>query len=139
MLNTLTDAQGNLQVISRRDAADNGYTFFYTGKACKHGHASKRYVSTGGCYACLTQTFKARINPWTSKLTPFASSKLWTGTDLTRDERVTLRVYLQHCIFEFLRKNRADRGFVYLTELEAGMQEIEERGKFALQDPRNTD
>jgi hypothetical protein len=139
MRGTFTDDQGNLQVISRRDAADNGYTFFYSGKPCKHGHVAPRYVTTGGCKACLVGMYRPKVNPWTTKLTPFASSKLWTGTDLTRDERVTLRVYLQHCIFEFLRKNRADRGLAYMAELEAGMQEVEERGKFALQDPRSQD
>jgi hypothetical protein len=139
MRGTYTDELGNLLVISRRDAADHGYTFFYSGKPCKHGHVAPRYVTTGGCKACLVGMYKPKMNPWTNKLTPFASSKLWTATDLTRDERVALRVYLQHCIFEFIRKNRADRGFAYLTEMEAAMLEIEERGKFALGDPRNQD
>ena len=139
MRGSYTDEHGNLLVISRRDAADSGYTFFYTGKPCKHGHMAPRYVTNAGCKMCLIGSYKPRVNPWTTKLAPFTSSKLWTGADLTRDERVTLRVYLQHCIFEFLRKNRADRSLQYMAELEAGMQEVEERGKYALGDPRNQD
>lgn len=139
MRGSFTDEQGNLQVISRRDAADHGYTFFFTGKPCKHGHVAPRYVTTGGCKSCLVGMYKPKVNPWTDKLTPFASSKLWTLADFTREERVTLRVYLQHCIFEYIRKNRATRGLAYMAEVQAAMQDIEERGKFAVSDPRNLD
>jgi len=138
LLGPLTNSDGSYAIISRQDAANAGRSYFYTGKACKHGHLALRYVSNAGCLGCLTK-FRAKMNPWTTKLTPLATSKLWTGADLTRDERVTLRVYLQHCIFEFLRKNRADRGLQYMSELEAAMTEIEERGKYALGDPRNQD
>lgn len=139
MRGTFTDDQGNLQVISRRDAADHGYTFFYSGKPCKHGHVAPRYVTTGGCKACLVGMYKPKMNPWTNKLTPFTSSKLWTLADFSRDERVALRVYLQHCIFTYIRSQRVTRDLAYKAELEAAMQEIEERGKFALGDPRNQD
>jgi hypothetical protein len=137
----LKDAQGELVVISRQDASDQGRSFFYTGKPCrKRGHHSVRYVSNGCCKACLNQTFKPRVNPWTKKLSAFSSTLLWTGADLTKAERIVLRVYLQHCIFEYLRKLYASRPLTWRAELEEAMLEIENRGRFAsVEDPRNTD
>lgn len=37
----------------RKQAHDRGESVFFTGKPCKHGHVSHRYVSTGGCIECL--------------------------------------------------------------------------------------
>lgn len=140
MYGPLLDDKGELVVITREEAAAQGRSFFYTGKPCKkRGHFSVRYVSNGCCKACLNQTFKPKLNPWTKKLVPFASSKLWTLADFSREERVALRVYLQHCIFTFIRSQRVARDLAYKAELEAAMQEIEERGKFAVGDPRNQD
>lgn len=138
LLGPLMNDNGSYAIISRRDAADSGRSFFYTGVPCKHGHLALRYVSNAGCLGCLTK-FRAKVNPWTTKLVPLPTSKLWTLADFTRDERVTLRVYLQHCIFTFARSQRANRDLAYRSELETAMQEIEERGKFALGDPRNQD
>lgn len=140
MFGPLTDPKtGELVVISRRDAADSGRTFFYTGKPCRHGHVAPRYVTNGACKECTNGMFRPRMNPWTKKLVPFASSKLWTLADFSREERVALRVYLQHCIFTFIRSQRVARDLSYKAELEAAMQEIEERGKYAVGDPRNQD
>lgn len=42
-----------MQIISRKEAKEQGLDFYYTGKPCKHGHVSKRYVSTGVCLECI--------------------------------------------------------------------------------------
>ena len=140
MLGPLKNAQGELVVISRREAADGGRLFFYTGKPCKHGHLAPRYVTNAGCQACLNTRFVPRRNPWTNKLIPFSNSHLWTAAHFSKAQRVALRVYLQHCIFAFVRKNIDDLTFNGKVELEAAMQEIEERGRWmTAEDPRNTD
>lgn len=36
---------------TRKEALDNGESFFFTGKPCVHGHVSLRYAS-GACTAC---------------------------------------------------------------------------------------
>jgi len=38
---------------TRLQAAQEGETFFYTGKPCRHGHVSKRYTSSGACFECM--------------------------------------------------------------------------------------
>jgi len=132
----MTSERNNL----RQVAADKGEMFFDTGKPCKRGHMSKRYVSTGGCVACLNYTIKVRRNPWTNKLVPFTNNHLWTATHFSKAQRIALRIYLQHCIFEFIRANMGDLDFNARVELQAAMQEIEELGKWAsVEDPRNTD
>lgn len=138
LLGPLVNEDGSYTVISRQDAANSGRSFFFTGVPCKHGHLALRYVSNAGCLGCLTK-YRAKMNPWTTKLVPLATSKLWTLGDFSREERIALRVYLQHCIFTFIRSQRVARDLAYKAELEAAMQEIEERGKFAVGDPRNQD
>ena len=42
-----------MDVIDRKSAKEFGLTKFFSGKACKQGHFSERYVSTGGCLSCI--------------------------------------------------------------------------------------
>lgn len=42
----------HLHIISRADAKRTGLKYYFTGKPCKHGHVSLRYVSMGACFAC---------------------------------------------------------------------------------------
>ena len=39
-------------VLSRAGARFLGLTRYFDGKACRRGHISQRYVSTGGCIMC---------------------------------------------------------------------------------------
>lgn len=47
------NAPTQLVPISRAEASAAGLSFFFTGKRCKHGHLSQRYVSTGSCVMCI--------------------------------------------------------------------------------------
>ena len=38
--------------ISKKEAAGMNLTIYRTGRACKYGHASWRFVSNGACLAC---------------------------------------------------------------------------------------
>lgn len=49
-----------MEIITRNDAHLKGAKTFYTGKPCKNGHLSPRYVSTSGCLACL-RSFSAQF------------------------------------------------------------------------------
>lgn len=39
-------------LITKKEAIEKGYTFYYTGKPCKHGHISERLVKGGACRTC---------------------------------------------------------------------------------------
>lgn len=45
------------EIISRKDAIARGLKRYFTGKPCKHGHLSERYVP-GDCIACNRQRTK---------------------------------------------------------------------------------
>lgn len=45
----------------RTAALVEGAQYYFTGKPCKHGHVSKRYVHGGQCFQCD----KERKKPWT--------------------------------------------------------------------------
>lgn len=40
------------QLITRQDAHARGYKRYFTGKPCKYGHVTQRFVTTGGCVQC---------------------------------------------------------------------------------------
>ena len=62
-------------VITKKQAREQGLKHYFTGKPCKHGHVSKRYVSTGHCFCCIDahdkqsrknnpEKSRARSNKW---------------------------------------------------------------------------
>lgn len=53
------------EMITRSKAKEIGQTWYFTGKECPHGHVSHRWVSTGGCSACVNENTarKRKENP----------------------------------------------------------------------------
>lgn len=43
-----------MELISREDAQKGGLNYYFTGNPCKHGHLSKRKISTAQCHVCAT-------------------------------------------------------------------------------------
>lgn len=43
------------KIISRRDAKNLGLKFYYTGKPCKYGHITERFVSSETCQQCSSE------------------------------------------------------------------------------------
>jgi hypothetical protein len=41
-----------LEIVSRKEAVTLGLKKYFTGKSCKHGHVSERYISSWKCTAC---------------------------------------------------------------------------------------
>jgi HNH endonuclease len=67
----MSESDSNLVVISRKEAKAKGLKFYFTGKACKRGHVSKRYVSANRCWHCAEEQRKQwrATNPeWTRQL-----------------------------------------------------------------------
>lgn len=121
------------QIMTRRQAHSRGELRYYTGAPCKHGHVGYRYVSTGACINCLTQTFKRRVSPWTKELEPYVTESLWVKAELARDERLLMRHYLQRCIFAYLRERA-----LMTPGLEVAAAQIEARPP-QLENPNLTD
>jgi len=49
-----------MKIISRQEAKKLELTHYYTGKSCKHGHVSYRYVNDGKCSECV----KNKVAKW---------------------------------------------------------------------------
>ncbi len=49
---------------TRKEAKADGDIFYYTGKPCKHGHGTKRYVNGHGCSVCATEKRINRKRDW---------------------------------------------------------------------------
>lgn len=43
------------EIVTRQQAISKGLIKYYTGRPCKHGHYSFRYVNTASCCACLRE------------------------------------------------------------------------------------
>lgn len=93
----------NFKPCTREEAAAQFRTVYFTGKPCKHGHTAPRYVTTGGCLACLTRHHVMRArNPFSHDLVPYLpSAPLWRSKRLTPDQLLQLDRYMQECATAF--------------------------------------
>jgi len=59
-----------MEIITRDEAASAGFTHYFTGVPCKHGHLDTRYTKTGGCSECMRRRVRAHsaANPEKKKL-----------------------------------------------------------------------
>jgi len=46
---------------SRQEALERGFSKYYTGKPCVHGHLSKRQAVSGNCIECFKTVHKEKI------------------------------------------------------------------------------
>lgn len=51
----------NVALISRDDAQLRNLKRFYTGEPCPRGHDAERYVSNGGCIACVNRATAKKV------------------------------------------------------------------------------
>jgi len=58
-----------MEIITKKQAKENGDTSYFTGEECKNGHVDKRYTSTGVCYSCKAKQARDchKRNPETLK------------------------------------------------------------------------
>ena len=48
-----------MKIITRKEAIKRGLKKYFTGKPCKYGHVSERFVSHFRCVMCKSETAKA--------------------------------------------------------------------------------
>lgn len=91
-------------IISADEAYRQGKVRYFTGKPCKKGHISERYVNGGSCVECHAPRPR-RIHPTHKGLLPYVCPRLW-APDLTPEEYLQLGEYLQSCIYTFWKYKR---------------------------------
>jgi hypothetical protein len=66
-----------MDIIKRKEALTKGLKRYYTGKPCKHGHLSERFVSNKGCLSCLQYHTKKYRNCIDNKAKIKATRQQW--------------------------------------------------------------
>lgn len=57
-----------MKIITRMEAAQLGLNRFYTGKKCRNGHLSERYVLNGTCVECAIKSAGRQRNEFAEVL-----------------------------------------------------------------------
>ena len=57
-----------MQIITRMQAAKDGLNKYNTGKACRNGHRSPRYVLNGTCVQCALESANKHRNEFAETL-----------------------------------------------------------------------
>lgn len=100
-----------IELISREEAARRQRKTYYTGLACRHGHLSPRYVTTGACLSCLTKYKRvAAVDPYSEHVTPLQIEGLWVDKRLTPAEALGVASYLQQCLNAYCDDLTSQRG-----------------------------
>jgi len=55
---TKTEGRKRMEIISRQQALTESLPRYYTGKPCKHGHISERFINNSQCYQCFYNSMK---------------------------------------------------------------------------------
>lgn len=59
---------GIVKIVTRMEAAKAGLNRYFTGKPCRYGHLSERYVLNGTCVECAMNSANRHRNEFTCAL-----------------------------------------------------------------------
>ena len=99
-----TRTTSHLQIIDRRTAHTRGFKRFFTGKPCRRGHVSERYVSNAACVECLTMTSHNFVQTQ-SGVGTFAPDRVPAPSEATLEELRALDRYLRFCAIHFFTQD----------------------------------
>ena len=81
------------KLISLKDAIDKGLTKYFTGKPCKNGHVSERYVKRGRCVECdkkVSSEWK-KNHPESNR----KKAKRWRDNNPEKTKEINYKSYLK--------------------------------------------
>lgn len=70
-----------MQVISKEEAKEKGFSYYFTGKECKHGHREKRLTVNSSCTGCLSGYYKRNRDK------VLAYKKIYENTDSYKNSK----------------------------------------------------
>lgn len=80
-------------ILTRQDALKSGLRRFYTGRPCKRGHDSERFVTTGNCVRCNAE--RSKLFASTAKKSYVARSQGHFVYPCHADDAAALLAYAQ--------------------------------------------
>lgn len=81
-----------MQIILKKEAIALGLKKYFTGKPCKHGHISERYVAGGDCICChkiYAQSVAKKQNKYCREWRVINAEKVKKHYEKTRDEKLS--------------------------------------------------
>lgn len=80
-----------MELISLKDAIENGLTRYFTGKPCKRGHIEQRYVKGGRCVECdkISSSNWKKNNPESNRL----KAKRWRDNNPEKTKEINYKSY----------------------------------------------
>lgn len=84
----------HLHIVTREVARANGLKKFYLGAACKHGHESPRWVSSGNCVQCAGGRLKKEMAE--KPHLQAARRRSWVKQNLAKHNAMSLAWYKAH-------------------------------------------
>jgi hypothetical protein len=99
-----------MDIITRQQALEQGLTYYFTGKPCKHGHIAKRVTKKCQCHTCYRQgidSWNTRNKEKVAEDARKRAAKHWADT---KDKRLAKRrEYLAENPGYKIRKSLANR------------------------------
>ena len=85
-----------MEIKTRKQAMIDGENTYFTGKPCKNGHMSYRYVQSGTCYDCINATRLAPNSPTSTSREQRLSeaAKLLQAKNLVKENLALVKVRL---------------------------------------------
>ena len=80
-----------MRIVQRKEAIEKKLKFYFTGKPCKHGHYSKRYIGSRYCVTCSNESSRrwAKENP--ERLNEL--SRRWAKENPEKYKKISKRWY----------------------------------------------
>jgi len=75
-----------MNIVSRKDAIEQGLPHYFTGKPCRNGHTDERFTRSSNCLECERQRYRSWYDK--NKEAGCESAKAWQ-----RENKVYLRSY----------------------------------------------
>jgi hypothetical protein len=111
-----------MEIKTRKQAMIDGENTYFTGKPCKHGHMTYRYVQSGTCYDCINA---GRILPNSptaiardSRLA--AASATLKVKAIAKNSLVQVKLYARDADLELLKATACAYGVMRYQELSTG-------------------
>jgi regulator of replication initiation timing len=83
-----------MEVITRKQALQQGLTRYYTGKPCKHGHIAERRADTGQCVTCKEEQARLWQKQTTKDLAEY--QRKWRSKNCTHARQRSRKWYREN-------------------------------------------
>lgn len=111
-----------MEIKTRKQAMVDGENTYFTGKPCKHGHVTYRYVQSGSCYDCVNGS-RVSINSPTAiarEARLAATASAVRGKEIAKNSLVQVKLYCRDADLELFKATAYAFAVMRFPELSPG-------------------